>query len=74
MQVQALFKVIAEVVGTTFAFLLLWSAAGRLMTSSSDLGVLAGILLIILTLCLLVYAARIIYFHAKEIGNGPQNQ
>lgn len=64
---KTLCKLLAEVVLSIFAFLLLWSAAGRLLTSASDLNVLAGILLLVITLCLVVFAARIIYRHAKEI-------
>ncbi len=74
MNLKIVFKLIAEIVGTIFIFLILWSAAGRLMTSASDLNVLAGVLLVILTICLLLFVARAIYLQAKEIfSNGVNN-
>ncbi len=72
---KILCKVLAEIILSVVAFLLLWSAAGRLLTSASDVNVLAGVLLLILTLCLMVFAARTIYSHVKEIINhGLKNQ
>ncbi len=64
---KPVYKLIAEVPLTILGLLLLWSAVGRLMSGSSDLQVLAGVLLLIITLFLLVLAARTIFYHVKEM-------
>lgn len=64
---QAVFKLIALVVGSIFVLLIVWSAAGRLISSPSGLNVAVGLLLLLLMLCFSVWLGRTVYFQVKEI-------
>lgn len=67
-----MYLIIAEIFGMIVAAILLFSCIGQLLTARSDIAPLAGLALLLLTICGLIFVSTKIYHQIRSKFDEPQ--